>query len=151
MNETRFVSAEKANGLVATGTYRFGTDGKMILSFTEIKADENGTLYYYRDGRLGSGIYNNELVEIDGSIYFVKWSGKVAVNETRFVSAKKANGLVEAGAYAFGADGKLVGPSNEAIDVNLIEEDEFLDVEEAELFNESTLLEEDFDFGEEIA
>ena len=55
-----------------------------------------------------SGVDNNsELVEIDGDIYLVKYSGKVAVDETRAITAAKANGLVKAGTYYFGADGKL--------------------------------------------
>ncbi|MBR6744962.1 MAG: phosphodiester glycosidase family protein [Clostridia bacterium] len=105
-NETRFVHASKTNGLISAGTYTFGADGKMEIPFTGVKPDGD-ILYYYKDGKLGSGLYNSELVEIDGSIYLVKFSGKVAANETRFVAASKTNGLIGAGTYTFGADGKL--------------------------------------------
>ena len=106
VSETRFVSASKTNGLFTPGTYTFGADGKMDVPFTGVKLDGE-ILYYYKDGKLGSGLYNSEMVEINGSVYLVKWSGKVAVNETRFVSEANANGLVTVGTYTFGADGKL--------------------------------------------
>ena len=90
--------------MLAAGTYYFGADGKL---FTGVMEGDDGILYYYQNGQLGNGKYNSELVKVDGDIYLVKWSGKVAANETRAVTAAKANGLVEAGTYTFGADGKL--------------------------------------------
>ena len=107
-NSSKVIGKSQANGLLDVGSYEFGVDGKMRKPITEVKADASGTLYYYKDGKICSGKYNSELVEIDGSIYLVKWSGKVAANETRTVSASKTNGLVKAGTYEFGADGKLV-------------------------------------------
>ena len=104
VNETRAISAQKCNDLLKTGTYYFGEDGKL---FTGVKAGNDGILYYYKDGKVGSSIYNNELTEINGDLYFVKWSGKVAANETRTISAQKCNGLLNAGTYYFGDDGKL--------------------------------------------
>ena len=110
------ITAANSNNLVKPGVYEFGTDGKMLPLFTGVRADETGTLYYYKDGAVCSGIYNSELVEIDGSVYLVKWSGKVAANETRVVIAAKTNGLVDAGVYNFGADGKLIPPVTEVKD-----------------------------------
>ena len=77
------------------------------ITFTGIKTDDDGVLYYYRDGEIGSGIYLNELAEINGSVYLVKWSGKVAANETRVIDETNSNGLLPSGTYTFGADGKL--------------------------------------------
>ena len=108
VNETLYIANSKANGLMKSGYYSFGADGKLILPFTGVKDDGTGTLYYYENGIVRSGVYNSELVDIGGFIYFVKWSGKVAANETRNVSASKTNGLVREGTYTFGADGKLV-------------------------------------------
>ena len=108
VNEKRDVSAAKTNDLLIAGTYEFGADGKLLPLFTGVKADTDGVLYYYKDGNLGSRLHNNELVKIGNDIYFVKWSGKVAANETRIVTASKTNGLVSAGTYIFGADGKLI-------------------------------------------
>ena len=110
------ITAANSNNLVKPGVYEFGADGKMLPLFTGVRADETGTLYYYKDGAVCSGIYNSELVEIDGSVYLVKWSGKVAANETRVVIAAKTNGLVDAGVYNFGADGKLIPPVTEVKD-----------------------------------
>ena len=116
VNETLYIANSKANGLMKSGYYSFGADGKLILPFTGVKDDGTGTLYYYIEGAVCSGVYNSELVEIDGSVYLVKWSGKVAANETRVVIAAKTNGLVDAGVYNFGADGKLIPPVTEVKD-----------------------------------
>ena len=109
VNETRAIPLEACNGLVEVGTYEFGADGKLIPAdtFTGVRAGDDGVLYYYVNGSVGSRIYLNELVEIDGTIYLVKWSGKVAVNETRVINAENSNGLLIDGSYYFGADGKL--------------------------------------------
>ena len=103
-NETRVIPASKTNGLLAAGTYYFGADGKL---FTGVMADADGVLCFYENGQMAQKVYKSELVEVNGDIYLVKWSGKVAVNETREIDIGKANGLVEAGTYTFGADGKL--------------------------------------------
>ncbi len=103
-DETRKIIAIKSNGLVAEGTYYFGEDGKL---FTGVKAADDGTLYYYEDGVIAERKYNSALAEAYGVIYFVKWSGKVAVNETRQITSANSNGLLPAGSYFFGADGKL--------------------------------------------
>ena len=103
-DEKRVIPADRTNGVLVAGTYYFGTDGKL---FTGVKKEADGILYYYKDGKLGNGIYNSELAEINGEIYLVKWSGKVAANEERVIPANKANGLLEAGTYYFGEDGKL--------------------------------------------
>ena len=106
-NAVQMINADNSNGLIAAGTYEFGADGKMVM-FTGVRADGAGTLYYYKDGKIGTGVYESELVKIDGAIYLVKWSGKVAANETRYVPESKTNGLIAAGTYEFGADGKMV-------------------------------------------
>ncbi len=103
-NETRVIPEAKTNGLLPAGTYYFGADGKL---FTGVMADADGVLYYYENGQLGDKLYHSELVDVNGDIYLVKWSGKVAANETRAVASDKTHGLVKAGTYTFGADGKL--------------------------------------------
>ena len=105
-NETRVITNSNGNGLLAPGTYYFGEDGKL---FTGVKEGDDGILYYYKNGALGNRAHNSELVEINGEIYLVKWSGKVAVNESRFVPESKTNGLISTGTYYFGEDGKLQG------------------------------------------
>ena len=114
VDENRNITYELANGLIGVGsgyvTRYFGADGKLVAPFTGIKAGEDGILYYYVNDRVATE--NPGLVEVDGAIYYVKPSGKIAVDETRYISAALANGLieVESGSVAchFGTDGKLV-------------------------------------------
>ena len=114
MNEHRYITPDKANGLMEVeGSYvtrYFGEDGKLVEPFTGVKAGEDGELYYYVKDVIMTG--NPGLVEVDGAIYDVKWSGKVAVNEYRYITPDKAHGLMEVeGSYItryFGKDGKLV-------------------------------------------
>ena len=69
---------------------------------TEI-VDENGTLYYYLNGKrtafAGIVLYN-------GAYYHIGLSGAAAVNTT--IEVTDTNGLVTAGTYSFGADGKMI-------------------------------------------
>ena len=99
-----------ANGLIDVESgyvaRYFGTDGKLAAPFTGIKTGVDGILYYYVNDQVATG--NPGLVKIEGAIYDVKWSGKVASNEYRTVTAKISHGLLPDGRYYFGADGKLV-------------------------------------------
>jgi hypothetical protein len=65
--------------------------------------EQDGALYYFVDSKIATG--NPGLIEYEGAIYDVKWSGKVAVNENRDITNANANGLLEPGKYFFGADG----------------------------------------------
>ena len=66
--------------------------------------NENGKLFYYVDGvRNHAG-----LILIDGDYYYVDSSCRVITNVTRYVVAAWTNGLMPAGTYTFGADGKMV-------------------------------------------
>lgn len=103
-NASRWVGTAQTNGLLPADVYYFGEDGKL---FTGVREDADGFLYYYKDGKVAVGLYNSELAEINGSVYLIKWSGKVATDETRFVPGSLTNGLFTAGTYTFGADGKL--------------------------------------------
>ncbi len=89
------------NGLLAAGTYRFDSEGKIIMT-TEL-VNENGTLYYYRDGRRTA---NAGLAVYNGDIYLVGEGAMVTKNVTRWVS--RTNGLKPEGEYTFDAEGKLV-------------------------------------------
>ena len=62
---------------------------------------EGGELYYYVNGvKTYAG-----LIEIDGDYYYVNSSCKVITNQRYWVN--KTNGLLSAGFYNFGADGKM--------------------------------------------
>ena len=98
----------RTNGLMAAGFYDFGADGKMIdppvvkdPTKNGIVA-EDGTLYYYVDGvKSYAG-----LIEIDGDYYYVNSSCKVVTTSHYWVN--HTNGLMPAGFYDFGTDGKMI-------------------------------------------
>ena len=115
------------NGLLPAGPYTFGTDGKMINPpvvdptpdpdpepeptpdpdpTPDVKngiVAENGSLYYYVDGVLtGAG-----LIRLNGDYYYVKTSNCEVVHG-RIYWVTDTNGLLPAGPYTFGADGKMV-------------------------------------------
>lgn len=111
------------NGLLPAGPYTFDTDGKMInppvvdptpdpdpnpepTPDPEVKngiVAENGSLYYYVDGKPTAA----GLIEIDGNYYYVK-SSNCEVVHGRSYWITLTNGLLPAGQYTFGADGKMV-------------------------------------------
>ena len=101
----RTVTEEKANGLLPAGTYHFGTDGKMTNPPVKDGVDSDG---YYRENY--QVVKDKGLVQVDGDYYYVIYNGKVKKNGDRTVTEAKANGLLPAGTYHFGADGKLVFP-----------------------------------------
>ena len=92
---------------IPSGKYKFAEDGKMIIPApVETKngiVAENGSLYYYVDGKLtGAG-----LIQIEGDYYYVKTSNCEVVHGRKYwITA--TNGLLPAGQYEFGQDGKLV-------------------------------------------
>ena len=105
------------NDLLPAGPYTFDTDGKMINPpvvdpnpdpdpTPDVKngiVAENGSLYYYVDGVLtGVG-----LIRLNGDYYYVKTSNCEVVHG-RSYWVTDTNGLLPAGPYTFGADGKMV-------------------------------------------
>ena len=50
---------------------------------------------------------NLGLIKVDGDYYYIHGSGAVETG-TFYVNAGKTNGLLPAGTYTFGADGKLI-------------------------------------------
>ena len=107
------------NGLLPTGQYTFDADGKMVnppivtpdpdpSPEPEVKdgiVAENGSLYYYVDGVLtGAG-----LIRLNGDYYYVKTSNCEVVHG-RSYWVTDTNGLLPAGPYTFGTDGKMINP-----------------------------------------
>ena len=92
-----YISAGKTNGLLPAGTYTFGADGKLQL--------KNGVIdgRYYIDGVMQ---VNLGLIKVGNDYYYIHGNGAVETG-TFYVNAGKANGLLPAGTYIFGADGKL--------------------------------------------
>ena len=107
------------NGLLPAGQYTFDADGKMVNP-PIVTPDpdpspepgvkngivaENGSLYYYVDGVLtGVG-----LIRLNGDYYYVKTSNCEVVHG-RSYWVTDTNGLLPAGPYTFGTDGKMINP-----------------------------------------
>ena len=92
-----------ANGLMPAGKYRFGADGKMIIK-EGLVFESNGDIVYYENGvKVAKG-----LVEHNGSYYFINSTLKAVKDCEYAFNESAANGLMPAGKYAFGADGKMI-------------------------------------------
>ena len=101
----RTVVAEKTNGLLPAGTYHFGADGKMT-NVPSLYPDGIGDDGYYREN--GQIVPDKGLIKIGDDYYFVIYDGRIKKNGDRTVVAEKTNGLLPAGTYHFGPDGKMV-------------------------------------------
>ena len=90
-----YVAAAKTNSFVCAGYYVFDEE-------TGAMKPHNGIYrgFYYVNNEIA---ILNSLIEIDGKIYFIGSKGQVAKGEY-YVSAEKANNLVQAGIYKFDAD-----------------------------------------------
>ncbi len=91
------------NGLLPAGTYTFGADGKLVMK-QGVVVEENGDIRYYKDD---VAIYAGLVQDTDGSYYYISGSDLKAVkNCTKYITY--TNGLLPAGTYTFGADGKMI-------------------------------------------
>jgi len=99
------ISEDKANGLLPEGDYAFGADAKMILK-NGPALDDYGNLCFFINGQQQYGI---GMVEWKGDFYFVRTNGKLLTYE-RTIAESETNGLIPAGTYPFGEDGKMVLP-----------------------------------------
>jgi len=94
----------KTNGLLPEGEYQFGVDGKLqILNGPVIDAYNSSYMNFYKDG---VRIYEEGLYEYKDNFYYVRANGLLITWGT-YISEKHTNGLVPAGEYQFGADGKM--------------------------------------------
>ena len=94
-------NVSKTNGLLPTGSYRFGADGKMLQG---IAADDNGIIRYYVDGKPA---YAGLVQDDNGDYYYISGSTMAAITN-RTYNVSKTNGLLPTGSYKFGADGKML-------------------------------------------
>ena len=98
------ISEAKANGLKPAGKYTFGADGKMIIK-SMLTFDADGEIRYYVDS---VPQYQGLVQDTDGSYYYINSTKKAVKNCIYGISEAKSNGLLPAGKYKFGADGKMV-------------------------------------------
>ena len=93
---------EKTNGLLPSGEYKFGKDGKLqMLNGPVVDAYNSNYLNFYIDG---VRIYEEGLYEYNGSYYYVRSNGLLLAWG---MYVEKTNGLLPAGEYKFDTDGKL--------------------------------------------
>ena len=93
----------KTNELLPAGEYKFGEDGKLqMLNGPVADAYNEAYLNFYKDG---IRIYEEGLYEFEGDYYYVRSNGLLL---TWGMNITKTNGLLPAGEYKFGADGKLI-------------------------------------------
>ena len=96
----------KNNGLMASATYSFDADGKMIIKngiYREKLGDGQEYLFYYVDNVRQVNI---GLVEIeDGRYIYVRSGANLAVGD---YYVTKTNGLLPQGTYTFGEDGIMI-------------------------------------------
>ena len=94
---------EKTNGLLPAGEYKFGKDGKLqMLNGPVVDAYNSNYLNFYIDG---VRVYEEGLYEYNGNYYYVRSNGLLL---TWGMYIEKTNGLLPAGEYTFGQDGKLI-------------------------------------------
>ncbi len=102
-NCTKYITF--TNGLLPEGNYKFGEDGKMIIKQGVVK-DDDGMIRYYVNG---VATIPGLVQDADGYYYYISGNGGVAiVDKTYYVSESKTNGLLPAGNYKFGSDGKMI-------------------------------------------
>ena len=92
-----------SNGLLPAGRYFFGEDGKMQIK-AGIVSDNNGDVRYYENNQpVAKGLVK----DADGNYYFINSTLKAVKNTWYSFSTANANGLLPAGKYFFGEDGKM--------------------------------------------
>ncbi len=104
------IGQAKTNGLLPAGTYSFGADGKMIIEeVPEVKnglhTDEDGEIRYYVEG---VATYAGLVQDAEGNYYYINSTKKAVKNCKYGIGEAKTNGLLPAGIYEFGADGKMI-------------------------------------------
>ena len=100
-NQTLTVSSATSNGLIPSGTYAFGADGKMVIN-TGVVGD-----YLYDEN--GFMVHAYQLAKINGAYYFVNDGHKVTKNKEIYITAAFLEGTkFKPGYYAFDADGKMI-------------------------------------------
>ena len=108
-----YITEEQANGLLPAGEYKFGKDGKLVMNNGPVvDAYNSAYLNFYKNG---TRVYEEGLYEYNGDYYYVRNNGLLITWGT-YVSEEKANGLLPAGEYKFGADGKLVMINGPVVD-----------------------------------
>ena len=101
--KNRTATITYTNGLLPKGTYTFGADGKLILK-NGIVHDDDGEIRYYENNK---AVYAGLVRDTDGSYYYISGATLTAIRG-RTAKITYTNGLLPAGTYTFGEDGKMI-------------------------------------------
>ena len=100
-NATIAISSAISNGLIPSGTYTFGADGKMVINtgvIGDYLYDENGFM-----------VHAYKLAKVNGDYYFVNDGHKVTKNKEVYIVAEFLEGTTfKPGYYRFDANGKMI-------------------------------------------
>ena len=111
-----YIHEAKTNGLIPGGQYEFGADCRMIDPPGSeepeepglkqgLIMDEDGEIRYYVDGVAQyAGVVQDE----EGNLYYINSTRKAVKNCSYYIHEAKTNGLITAGQYVFGEDGKMI-------------------------------------------
>ena len=92
-----------ANGLLPAGEYDFDETGKLIER-NGIYTDKQGDVFWYENSvKQVKGLVKDD----DGSFYYINSTKKAVRNTWYSFDAATSNGLLPAGRYFFGEDGKM--------------------------------------------
>ena len=101
--------------MLPAGEYKFDATGKMIIEKPEepevptvkqgLVKDEDGEIRFYKDG---VAQYAGLVQDSEGNYYYINSTKKAVKNTTYGISSTRTNGLLPAGEYKFGADGKMI-------------------------------------------
>ncbi len=112
-NRSYYITDKNTNGLLPSGRYTFGEDGT-ATDLPELLAGEDfsnglvrfssGVVQYLKNGKANyAGLVQSD----DGDYYFISSSLRELRNVSYNIPAGKTNGLLPAGTYKFGANGKI--------------------------------------------
>ena len=111
-----YIHEAKTNGLIPGGQYEFGADCRMIDPPGSeepeepglkqgLILDEDGEIRYYVDGVAQyAGVVQDE----EGNLYYINSTKKAVKNCSYYIHEAKTNGLIPAGQYVFGEDGRMI-------------------------------------------
>ena len=100
-NTTMSVSTAGTNGVITSGVYTFGADGKMVINHGPV-----GAYFYDENGHM---VHGYKVVEFEGNYYYVADYHKYVTNKRVYLtSADLAGTDLKAGYFDFDEAGKMI-------------------------------------------
>ena len=100
-NTTMSISAAGTNGVITSGVYTFGADGKMVINHGPV-----GRYFYDENGHM---VHAYTLAEYNGDYYFISDSHKFVVSKTVYMEKRYLTDTpFQPGYFEFDTDGKMI-------------------------------------------